>query len=1298
MVESLRILILEDNPADAELVQFELEEAGFVFTSKVVMTEEDFIHEIQEYGPDIILSDYDLPKYNGALALAEASKTCPDTPFILVTGAVSEDRAIDILTQGAKDYVLKNRLRQRLVPAVRRALEEAEEHRARKQAEAELREAYRTLEAKVEERTCDLQESRERLSLALTSSGMGAFEWDVVQNRRYFDDYVFLLLGIKQENFSGTAEEFFQVMHPDDRNAVQDALHKAIERDNAYETEYRVIWPDGSVRYIAARGKVQRDHAGNPLRIIGVCREITGHKKAEMTLKVQAQQLENANRQLDVFRRFLEIAHRSQDLKPLLQEFADEIQKFTGCEAVGIRLLDKNGNIPYLAYRGFSHQFYEVESPLSLRTDRCMCINVVKGTTDPALPFYTEGGSFYMNGTTCFLATVSEEDKGQTRNVCNKTGYESVALIPIQVDSHILGLIHLADRRENMVPLDMVRTFEHVAAALGVGVQRALAAEELRANEAKFRSLFDHALDAVFMTVPDGQVTAANRAACEMFRMPEEELCRVGRAGLSDPDDPHFAAALAERTRTGKAHAELSFIRKDGTKFIGDASSVIVGGQGPESFVVVRDITERKQAEEIQRQNREATERLANELALMAEIGRVVGSTLNINAVYEQFASIAQKLITFDTLSVNLIDAAQNQFRIAYFSGDGLVGRSVGIDMPIIGTMTGYVMDRRKAMIFNTSTAEEMALLHPEITRSLSLHAGYHSSMLVPLFSNDVMIGVLHFRSKKQNVYGESDLRLAEQVGMQIAGAVANAQLFDDLRKTEKSLRESEETMRYIIKHDPNAIAVYDLDLHYIAVSDRYLQDYNVQERDVIGKHHYDVFPEMPQKWRDIHQRCLLGVIERNDDDCFERPDGSITYNRWECRPWYRADGNIGGIITYTEVTTERKRAEEEREKLQVQLLQSQKMESVGRLAGGVAHDFNNMLGVILGHTEMAMDQVDPAQLLYSDLQAIRKAAQHSTDLTRQLLAFARKQTISPKVLNLDETVEGMLKMLRRLIGEDIHLRYVSSRDLWPVKVDPSQIDQILANLCVNARDAIAGVGNVTIEAENIGVDDAYCTDQIGCVPGDYVLLAVSDDGCGMDKETLGKLFEPFFTTKELGKGTGLGLATVYGIVKQNQGFLNVYSEPGQGTTFKIYLPRYGGKAEKEQTERPQESVMRGQETILVVEDEPEILSMTKRMLEKQGYKVLTAGTPGEAIHLAEAHAGEIHMLMTDVVMPEMNGRDLAKSMLSLYPNIKRLFMSGYTANVIAHNGVLDYGVHFIQKPFSARDLATRVRETLDQS
>lgn len=403
-------------------------------------------------------------------------------------------------------------------------------------------------------------------------------------------------------------------------------------------------------------------------------------------------------------------------------------------------------------------------------------------------------------------------------------------------------------------------------------------------------------------------------------------------------------------------------------------------------------------------------------------------------------------------------------------------------------------------------------------------------------------------------------------------------------------------------------------------------------------------------------------------------------------------------IVVFTDIS-EHHKAEAERAKLQSQLQQAQKIESVGRLAGGVAHDFNNMLSVILGHAELALMHLDKDHRVRTDLMEIILTAQRSAELTRQLLAFARKQTVSPKVLDLNVTVSEMIKMLRRLIGEDILLDWRPAPDIWQVRMDPSQIDQILANLCVNARDAIYGNGYITIETTNVTVDAKYCAANLEAKEGEYVCLSVSDSGSGMDKETQTHIFEPFYTTKELGKGTGLGLATVYGAVKQNSGFINVYSEKGQGTTFSIYLPRDESVRNAEGVNKSDMmAAPRGRETILLVEDEPAILQVTATMLESQGYTVLKAASPGEAVRIAREHSGEIQLLMTDVIMPEMNGRTLAKNLLSIYPNMKRLFMSGYTADVIAHRGILEEGVHFIQKPFSIPEMAAKVREVIDSN
>ena len=512
------------------------------------------------------------------------------------------------------------------------------------------------------------------------------------------------------------------------------------------------------------------------------------------------------------------------------------------------------------------------------------------------------------------------------------------------------------------------------------------------------------------------------------------------------------------------------------------------------------------------------------------------------------------------------------------------------------------------------------------------------------------------------------------------------------LDKLTSELRLSEEQHQSILLTAMDGFWLVNMQGQLLEVNDTYcrMSGYSTQELlnlsifDLEANESHNEIAAQIQKIVEWGNHRFESRHRRKDGTCFD-VEISAQYHQEK-----------GRLVAFLRDITDRKRAEVDKAKLEDQLQQSQKMESVGRLAGGVAHDFNNMLSVIRGYAELTLDAMDPIDPLYANLQQIHTAAERSSNLTRQLLAFARKQAISPKVLDLNETVEGMLKMLRRLIGEDIQLQWLPENGVWPVSVDPSQIDQILANLCVNSRDSIRDIGKITIETGNCAFDEAYCADHPGYMPGEYVQLVVSDNGCGMDKETLCHIFEPFYTTKSVGEGTGLGLATVYGAVKQNSGFVRVYSEVGHGTTFTIYLPRHGVTIEQAAVEMSKEPLVHGDKTILLVEDEPAILEMITLMLRKQGYSVLSANRPEEAIRIARESADEIHLLMTDVIMPEMNGRELAENLLSLYPSMKRLFMSGYTADVIAHHGVLDAGVCFLQKPFSTNQMAAKVREALE--
>jgi PAS domain S-box-containing protein len=510
-------------------------------------------------------------------------------------------------------------------------------------------------------------------------------------------------------------------------------------------------------------------------------------------------------------------------------------------------------------------------------------------------------------------------------------------------------------------------------------------------------------------------------------------------------------------------------------------------------------------------------------------------------------------------------------------------------------------------------------------------------------------------------------------------------------KQAETALLDSEKKARAIFERSPVGIILLDNQSTVIDCNEHFAAIFEVPRQRYLGIKLLDHLPDGPVRHRLLETMSGEGIhrFEDQHTSIFSGKQVFLSIISERVAPDLL-------IVAMTDIT-EQKEAALVQEKLQEQLLQAQKMESVGRLAGGVAHDFNNMLTAILGHAELAKAHCKPSEPIYADLKVIEHAAHRSADLVRQLLAFARKQTVAPKILDLNDCVAGLLKMLVRLIGEDIDLVWKPDTEIWPIKIDPSQIDQLLANLCVNARDAIKNVGKITIGTQNKTIDADYCRLHPTCSPGEYVMLSVRDNGSGIEKDILEHIFEPFFTTKEVGKGTGLGLSTVYGIAKQNKCLIELDTEIGKGTNFKIYLPRFSAAITEPQAQ-PKIAIPWGRgQTVLLVEDEEVILNVGKAMLTRLGYKVLPAESPRAAMRAAEAHVEEIQLLITDVIMPEMNGRDLAKILTSIMPRLKCLFTSGYSADIIAVHGVLDEKIEFLQKPFSFQQLAVKVFEVLQE-
>src|SRR5438105_2119169 len=508
-------------------------------------------------------------------------------------------------------------------------------------------------------------------------------------------------------------------------------------------------------------------------------------------------------------------------------------------------------------------------------------------------------------------------------------------------------------------------------------------------------------------------------------------------------------------------------------------------------------------------------------------------------------------------------------------------------------------------------------------------------------------------------------------------------------RKAEEALRESEKRLQKILDNSPAIIFLKDTEGRYLYVNAQFGKLTVLTPEQILGKTDAEIFPpEQAAAFRANDLKVLQTGVALEFEEGAHHLDGLHTSIVAKF-PLRNTEGEVYAICGIATDITERK-------SLEAQLRQSQKMEAIGRLAGGIAHDFNNMLTVINGFSELMLLSLPVGDPHRNTAEHIRQAGEKAATLTRHLLAFSRQQVLQPRVLDLNAVVANMDTMLKRMIAEDIDLLTILSPGSTPVKADPGQIQQILMNLVVNARDAMPDGGRLTIETADVVLDTDYARRHVGVSPGRYVMLAVSDNGCGMDKQTQARIFEPFFTTKEEGKGTGLGLSTVYGIVKQSGGNIWVYSEPGRGTTFRIYLPRIEGVAEAIVPGKAQEPLPRGSETLLLVEDDAGVRKLAKTTLQTQGYTVLEAAQGEDAVRLSGQHEGLIHLMVTDMVMPEMSGRELAERLKPLRPNMKVLLTSGYTGKAMLHHGELDPGMAFLQKPFTPQTLARKVREVLD--
>jgi hypothetical protein len=679
------------------------------------------------------------------------------------------------------------------------------------------------------------------------------------------------------------------------------------------------------------------------------------------------------------------------------------------------------------------------------------------------------------------------------------------------------------------------------------------------------------------------------------------------------------------------------------------------------------------------------------QLEALADVGRLLSQTLDPNEVGRQIAHSVLSLLDVQIAFLFRLDLPSGSLTTLAAASRGAVPLRHDAVLPRgTGLAALAIAERRPAVTADILGDPRVDLDPPSRTRIE--RDGYCSALAVPLLGEGRVLGVLTVRDRTGRRFRDDEVRLAQAFADQAAIAIQNAHVFTREREARAALQASEAGFRLLFEHNPLPMWVYDLaSLRFLEVNAAAVDHYGYSRAEFLAMRITDIRPA------EEVDRLLEMVARVRSDPIPRRYSGQWRHRRKDGQMIDveivsdRIDftGRSAHLVVAQDVTARRA--------LEDQLRQAQKMEAVGQLAGGIAHDFNNLLTVITGRSQLLLARrLAPNAEARHDVELIQHAAARAATLTGQLLAFSRKQVVQPRLLDLNAVIRNVESMLRRLIGEQITLRAVLAPDLWRTTADPGQIEQVLINLVVNARDAMPDGGWVTVETANVDLDESYARRHVGAQPGPHVALIVSDSGIGMEPATLERVFEPFFTTKAPGKGTGLGLSTVYGIVRQSGGTVWVDSEPGRGTTFKIHLPRARDDVVVSEAPPHETAPMRGAETILLLEDDPGVADLAQEILAAQGYRVLAARLPSEALRLAGGHAGPIHLLVTDVIMPEASGRQCAEQLQAQRPSMKVLYVSGYTDDAIARHGVLDPGVAFLAKPFSPDALARKVRAVLD--
>ena len=1307
----LRILILEDRPDDAELAMRELRKAGIRFDGKCVETEAAFLAALRDAPPDLILADYALPAYDGLSALAAARKETPEIPFIFVSGTMGEETAIEALHQGATDYVLKQRL-SRLGPAVQRALREIEERRLRRQAEESLRANERSYR-EIFNATDD--------AYFLHDSATGAI---LDANQRAL------------EMFGYTREEL-QSRLPGDRQstggpfsheeAVRRIRQAAAEGPQVFEWHSKrkngeLFWSE-----IALRAA----NIGGEDRVLAVVRDITRRKAVEEPLR------NSENRSRALFE-YVPDAYSLYDLQGKFldgNKVAEELSGYRREELIGksflqLGLLTPEG-LALAATRLAQNARGEPAGPdefifrrkdgsevtievctypvrfegevLVLGTARDITLRkkaeralaesresrqaILDNIPDPAWFKDLQGRFLACNEPVARLCgRKPEEILGKTifdtiPAEAERMTREDQAVVaqrkPIQVETAITDA-RGQKRWYDTIKSPIFNERGEVTGTVGIAretTERHQTDEALRVSEERFRSVWEHSIDGMRLTDREGRILAVNEAFCRLVKLPREKLIGQVFSAAYEEHGPEEVEVYRRHFEAGtfapRLTAHLRLWNSEALDVEVSSSFVESGGQSKSLLCIFRDVGERKKSD--------------LRIAAFSHLGQKLSAATSAREAGDLIVAAADQLLGWDACAFDLYSPEKD--RLYYvLNRDTINGQRV--DFPPVGPDGPPSPYERRAIEAGGQLIlkEGPPVMLPAAKPFGDTARPSASIMLVPARAGAEVVGILSIHSYTPNAYDQRGLETLQVLADHCAGALKRI-------SAQEALVASEANYRSLVERSPDAIFLHR-DGKFVYANPTGLKLLGATKpQEVLGR---SVFDLVPPENRELVSRRFQQAAEGGANSLLEqkvlRLDGTPFDGEATSIP-FAYEGKPAVQTIMRDITG--------RKQLEYQLRQSQKMDAIGQLAGGVAHDFNNMLAVIRGNAELLLMDRDLHTPATTDgLKQITAASERAANLTRQLLAFGRKQLMQSQPLVLNQVIADLTKMLKRIIGEDIDLQCRYAEPLPFVKADAGMIEQVLLNLSVNARDAMPRGGRLLITTGTASFDAAQARNHLDARAGDFVCLTVGDDGTGIAPEHLPRIFEPFFTTKEVGKGTGLGLATVYGIVQQHLGWIEVASRPGAGATFKIFLPAIAPPPGAAAVTPAKTQIPGGAETILLVEDEYAVRMITRRVLESKGYKVYEATTAREALEVWRSHAEEIALLLTDIVMPQgLTGRDLTDELRAQRPALKVVFMSGYSADVIGQDTEFFRRIksYFLQKPFPAQALLQTVRRCLDE-